>query len=206
MSRADALRNASLTLGSNVVELLLPQRRPMLMVDRIDCFSDGPPPALSSSRQVSANEIFFDGHFPGLHLWPGCLTIEGMGQTGQLLMALLAIRALYEADGEDPRAAHEALLNLELGFRMHPGYRPEEAERFRARMQGSLAPSFAVGAAVDVKLLAPVFAGHRLDYKATLQARLSDMVRFEVEASVEGTPVARGKMTGALVRTPVPRS
>jgi 3-hydroxyacyl-[acyl-carrier-protein] dehydratase len=203
MKNATRPHPGALSLGSNVVELLLPQRRPMLMVDRIDSFVAMPAPALEASRHISANEVFFGGHFPGLHLWPGCLTIEGMGQTGQLLVTLLAVRQLAAAESGDPEAAIEALANLELGFRLHPGYRAEEGARFLSRLR-ELRPSLAVGAGVDVKLLQPVFAGQRLDYRATLAGEFGDMVRTVVEASVAGTVVARGSMTGARVRAARP--
>jgi 3-hydroxyacyl-[acyl-carrier-protein] dehydratase len=193
-----------LDLGSNVVELLLPQRRPMLMVDRIVSFSATPSPSLQASRHVSANEIFFEGHFPGLHVWPGCLTIEGLGQTAQLLMAVLAIRTMEEAAGGDPDDALESLRNLDLGFRLHPGHDAQKAESFLSRLS-TLRPSLSVGAAVDVKLLKPVFAGQRLDYQVTLEAQHSDMIRFRVEASVGGVLVTRGSMTGAQIGRPLPR-
>src|SRR6185436_1395713 len=88
--------NSRLRLGSNVVELLLPQKRPFLMVDFVSAFRSTPVPALESGRHVSANETFFDGHFPGMHIWPGTLTIEGLGQTSALLMSILAMRRLAE--------------------------------------------------------------------------------------------------------------
>lgn len=204
MSGGTGARPGALSLGSNVIELLLPQRRPMLMVDRVESFVATPAPALEATRCISANEIFFEGHFPGLHLWPGCLTIEGMGQTGQLLMAVLAVRAAAAAEGSDPDAGLTALANLELGFRLHAGYRPGDAARLLSGLREH-PPSLAVGAAVDVKLLQPVFAGQRLDYRATLALEFADMVRMEVAASVAGSVVARGTMTGALLRTPIPR-
>ena len=197
--RADAL-----SLGSNVVELLLPQRRPLLMVDRVDAFDSGPPPTLRASRHISANEIFFEGHFPGMHLWPGCLTIEGMGQTSALLVAVLAVRDGMAASGADPERGLDELRNLDLGFRMHPGYRMDDAARFLAAFHARDDGSVAAGAAVDVKLLGPVFAGQRLDYRATLVRDLGEMMRFEVDASVDGTTVARGTMTGARLRRPRP--
>lgn len=193
-----------LSFGSNVVELLLPQRRPMLMVDRVDAFAVEPSPTLTASRYVSANEIFFEGHLPGLHLWPGCLTIEGMGQTGQLLVAILAVRRAMVDGGRPADAALEALANLDLGFRLHPGYRADDAAAFLAGLRG-LGPSLGLAAAVDVKLVHPVFAGQRLDYRATLVGELGDMVRLDVEASVGKATVAHGAMTGVRVRTSLPR-
>lgn len=190
-----------LRLGSNVIELFLPQRRPFLMVDFVDSFHDVPSPTLEAGRHISANEIYFDGHFPGHHLWPGTLTIEGMGQTSALLIAVLMVRRVAQAGGQDPDAALGQLLNLELGYRMHPGYRPDDAAAFLERLRPHTA-WLAVGAAVDVKLLRPVFAGQRLDYRVMLAGEHGDMMRFQVEASVDGVTVAEGKMTGARMKRP----
>jgi len=202
MTNLTRTRAGALQLGSNVVELLLPQRRPMLMVDRVEAFEAGPPPTLRASRYISANEIFFAGHFPGMHLWPGCLTIEGMGQTGALLVVVLAVREGMVAAGEDPDRGLDALRNLDLGYRMHPGHRPDDAARFLAGFRARADGSVAAGAAVDVKLTGPVFAGQRLDYRATLVRDLGEMMRFEVEASVDGKTVAAGTMTGVRLRRP----
>jgi 3-hydroxyacyl-[acyl-carrier-protein] dehydratase len=198
-------QSAALGLGSNVIEHLLSHRRPMLMVDRVETFEAGPPPTIHASRYISSNEIFFEGHFPGLHIWPGCLTIEGMGQTGALLVGMVAIRDALAAEGLDPDATCDALRNLELGYRLQPGFRPDDAERLLAGIRRQ-STHVAVGAAVDVKLLRPVFAGQRLDYRVTLVATIGDMLRFDAEATVDGVTVAAGSMTGARVpRTTLPR-
>ncbi len=185
----------TLALGSNVVELLLPQRWPLLMVDRIERIVDGTKPTLEASRFLSASDIIFRGHFPGLHLWPGCLTIEGLGQTGAALMAILAIRDRMIAVTADPTAGFEALRNVDRGFRLHPGYNASEAARFKQAME-HLSGSVSVAAAVDVRLRQPVFAGQRLDYRVRLAYLVDESVRFEVEASVDGAVVADGTMTG----------
>ena len=188
-----------LSLGSNVVELLLPQRWPMLMVDRIERFFEHPRPTIEASRFISASDVVFRGHFPGLHLWPGTLTIEGMGQAGAALAALVHIRERFTLETGDSQAAFEALRNLERGYRMHPGYNAQHAERFRLAMRNANS-GVAVGAAVDVKLRRPVFAGQRLDYRVEIAHQVGEMVWFQVEASVGGTVVADGTMLGARFR------
>jgi len=193
-----------LSLGSNVVELLLPQRWPLLMVDRIERFNDGARPTLEASRFLSASDVMFQGHFPGLHLWPGCLTIEGLGQSGAALMAILAIRDRMAAASGDAEAGFEALRNLDRGFRLHPGYRADHAASFREIMQDEPA-TVSVGAAIDVRLRRPVFAGQRLDYLVRLAYLVGDSMKFEVEASVDGVAVADGTMTGTrLPRAAMP--
>jgi len=49
-----------------------------------------------------------------------------------------------------------------------------------------------------VKLLAPVFAGSELRYLAVLTHQVDTLARFDVTADVDGQPVARGTLTGAL--------
>jgi 3-hydroxyacyl-[acyl-carrier-protein] dehydratase len=193
-----ARANSTLRLGSNVVELLLPQKRPFLMVDFVSAFRSTPVPALESGRHVSANEAFFDGHFPGMHVWPGTLTIEGLGQTSALLMAIIAMRRVAEGAGVEPDVVLDRLNNLDRGFRMHPGHKADDALDLVRQIRAE-PPSLAIGASVDVKFIRPVFAGQRLDYLSELVGEVGNMMRFRVEARVDDAPVVSGTLTGARV-------
>ncbi len=62
---------------------LLPHRYPFLMVDRIHDM-DGDDSAVGV-KNVSANEPFFQGHFPEFPVMPGVLIIEGLAQTAGAL-------------------------------------------------------------------------------------------------------------------------
>lgn len=191
----------NLMLGSNVVELLLPQRRPYLMVDFIHSFHPGPVPTIVAGRHITANEDVFAGHFPGLHVWPGSQTIEGLGQAGILLVTLIAVRRAAETEGLDPDAGLEGLLNLEQGYRLQPDYREREGRELHQRLR-AMRSSLAVGTSCDVKFLKPVFAGQRLDYRVSITGEHNGGMRFKAEASVEGVPVATGVLMGALVTPP----
>ncbi|MFZ5798455.1 MAG: 3-hydroxyacyl-ACP dehydratase FabZ [Desulfobulbaceae bacterium] len=72
---------------------ILPHRYPFVMVDRILEIEEGK--HIIGLKNVTINEPFFQGHFPGEPVMPGVLILEGMAQVG----ALLAYRSLPEAIG-----------------------------------------------------------------------------------------------------------
>lgn len=62
---------------------ILPHRYPFLLVDRVvEVEGDR---RLVALKNVSINEPFFEGHFPGAPVMPGVLTIEAMAQAGAIL-------------------------------------------------------------------------------------------------------------------------
>jgi 3-hydroxyacyl-[acyl-carrier-protein] dehydratase len=63
---------------------ILPHRYPFLLVDRVLEASDD---KLVALKNVSMNEPFFQGHFPGHPVMPGVLIIEALAQAGGLLAA-----------------------------------------------------------------------------------------------------------------------
>lgn len=67
----------------NQIMAMLPHRPPFLLVDKILEMSDNHVVGL---KNVTMNEPFFVGHFPGAPVMPGVLTIEAMAQTGGILI------------------------------------------------------------------------------------------------------------------------
>ena len=65
---------------------LLPHRYPFLLVDRVLGFEVGK--RLTAIKNVSINEPFFQGHFPGHPVMPGVLIIEALAQASGLLVQL----------------------------------------------------------------------------------------------------------------------
>ena len=62
---------------------LLPHRYPFLLVDKIIKFEDGK--SIEAIKNVSFNEPFFNGHFPGYPVMPGVLILEALAQASGLL-------------------------------------------------------------------------------------------------------------------------
>lgn len=64
---------------------LLPHRYPFLLVDRVvECV---PGSHIRAYKNITINEPFFQGHFPGTPILPGVLILEALAQTGGLLAA-----------------------------------------------------------------------------------------------------------------------
>lgn len=64
------------------IQAVLPHRYPFLLVDRVDELSER---KIVARKMVTANEPFFQGHFPGRPIMPGLLILEALAQAGALL-------------------------------------------------------------------------------------------------------------------------
>ena len=72
-----------LPLDVTAIQALLPHRYPFLLVDRVVEFEANK--RVLAYKNVSNNEPFFTGHFPGYPVMPGVLVIEALAQAGGLL-------------------------------------------------------------------------------------------------------------------------
>ena len=73
-------------LDIGMIRRLLPHRYPMLLVDRVLDWEPGQ--FLRGLKNVTADEPFFQGHFPAYPVMPGVLVIEAMAQVAGLLTML----------------------------------------------------------------------------------------------------------------------
>lgn len=71
----------------NIEQILqiLPHRYPFLLVDRVIEYIPGE--KIRAYKNITINEPFFQGHFPGMPIMPGVLILEALAQTGGLLAA-----------------------------------------------------------------------------------------------------------------------
>lgn len=65
------------------IKSYLPHRYPMLLVDRVLSYEENK--SITAIKNVTANEEFFNGHFPHKPVMPGVLMIEALAQTAALL-------------------------------------------------------------------------------------------------------------------------
>ncbi|WP_103665474.1 3-hydroxyacyl-ACP dehydratase FabZ [Gracilimonas amylolytica] len=67
------------------IKKILPHRYPFLLVDRV---LEVDAESIKAYKNVSANEEFFNGHFPGQPIMPGVLQVEALAQAGALMLML----------------------------------------------------------------------------------------------------------------------
>lgn len=81
-------------LNSNQIKNLLPHRYPFLLLDKVIEFEKNK--YLTAIKNVTANEPFFQGHFPEQPIMPGVLIIEAMAQASAILGELSMDTSLPE--------------------------------------------------------------------------------------------------------------
>jgi UDP-3-O-[3-hydroxymyristoyl] N-acetylglucosamine deacetylase / 3-hydroxyacyl-[acyl-carrier-protein] dehydratase len=107
----EAIMDAGGTIDSQGVMRILPHRYPFLMVDRV-LRIDGN--HIVGVKNVTANEPYFQGHFPGHPIMPGVLQLEAMAQVAGILM-------LRKAENAGQLAYFMAAEEVKWRKPVHPG-------------------------------------------------------------------------------------
>ena len=81
-------------LNKEQIESIIPQRDPFLMIDEVEEYQPGE--YCIGYKNVTGDEYFFKGHFPGNPIMPGVLITESLAQTGAV-----AILSLEENKGKN---------------------------------------------------------------------------------------------------------
>ena len=89
-----------LSLDFEEVRRLLPQSHPFLMVDKV--LELVPGERIVAQKNISGNETFFEGHFPGMAIMPAALILESLAQATILLVRKSAELATPTGAAPDP--------------------------------------------------------------------------------------------------------
>ncbi|MBS0383109.1 MAG: 3-hydroxyacyl-ACP dehydratase FabZ [Proteobacteria bacterium] len=87
----DIASPVTLPVDAERIAAILPHRYPFLLVDRVVALTPGKD--IVAIKNVTLNEPFFTGHFPGHPVMPGVLIIEALAQTSGLLIGLSGTQA-----------------------------------------------------------------------------------------------------------------
>jgi beta-hydroxyacyl-ACP dehydratase FabZ len=108
----------------NIDELLkiLPHRYPFLMIDKVIKWDKKK--SLQAIKNISINEPYFQGHFPGKPIFPGVLILESMAQAGSLIIS----------DFVDNPSKKLAYLSKVLNFKIHKNVIPGDQLYIEAKL------------------------------------------------------------------------
>lgn len=134
------------------IQSLIPHRYPLLLVDRVLELERRK--RIVALKNVSVGEEIFQGHFPGHPVYPGVLLIEGMAQTGSILL-------MREMDPEERRRKLVYFAALE-----------------RARFRRPVVPGDQIRYEIKVLRWRPSSAGSKLEARVLVEGQVAAEARI----------------------------
>lgn len=156
-------------LSFEEVRRLLPQSHPFLMVDKVVELVPGE--RIVAQKNISGNETFFEGHFPGMAIMPAALILESLAQATIILVRKSAELA---AASSSAKAAEDK------------GAPPD--------------PSVYLFGSVRAKMTRPVFPGDVMKLEVKLVKLFGEGGAAEGAATVEGQTCTQAEMYFSKVR------
>jgi 3-hydroxyacyl-[acyl-carrier-protein] dehydratase len=134
------------TLSSFAIQTYLPHRYPFLMIDRV--IEIIPEQTIVTIKNVTINEPFFQGHFPGAPMMPGVLIVEAMAQAASIL-------AHYPHSSVKPTTSDHYILAAIDRVKFKKAVVPGDQLRIRVMVQWNRAPflKYQAQATVDGELV-----------------------------------------------------
>ncbi|WP_224364458.1 3-hydroxyacyl-ACP dehydratase FabZ [Hyalangium versicolor] len=123
-------------LGIQELFKLLPHRYPMLMVDRINTLDPGV--FAEGVKCVTANEPFFQGHFPEHPIMPGVLIVESMAQVAGVMLRTRSTPGAESPEQAAPKQARPGVMASIQRMRFRRPVVPGDQLRVRATHLKSL--------------------------------------------------------------------
>jgi 3-hydroxyacyl-[acyl-carrier-protein] dehydratase len=168
MSATEAAGGGQTAMDITEIQQILPHRYPFLLIDRVVELTRKQ--RIVAIKNVSVNEPFFAGHFPGFPIMPGVLMIESIAQAGGALL-------LQEVPDRDSK------LMVFTGIE-------------RARFRRPVFPGDQMRIEVEVlnwrltavRMRGQVFVGDKLATEAVVSCRLVDRAAAEAAGNAAGEP------------------
>jgi|LSQX01.1.fsa_nt_gb 3-hydroxyacyl-[acyl-carrier-protein] dehydratase len=172
---------------SNVdIQKIIPHRYPFLLVDRIVELEPGK--RAVGIKNVTVNEPFFQGHFPGFPIMPGVLIVEALAQT-----AGIAVNAdAADLGSEAADVGDKAGTGGSAGAGDSSGAGSEAKTEIKDKKLG-------VFASIDaMKFKKQVMPGDTLRMEVEILSSKLGVVKAKVKATVEGKTAAEGEIRFAM--------
>ena len=126
-------------LNIQQIKEIIPHHFPFLLVDRIIEIEEGK--RAVGIKNVTANEEFFNGHFPGYPVMPGVLIVEALAQVSAVIM-------LIKEDNRGKIGLFAGIDNCRFKKQVHPGDQLR-LEVTMTRVRGSIAKAYAIATVDD---------------------------------------------------------